>query len=125
MNTNITKTMPPVTGNSNDRTSTFVLGRRAFFNETYKSYISKNLPEFTDYSSIKDKKTNISYAKPLNNQSGDLRIQRLRLNAIGSGSSKLKNGETKLQFNKGPDNNLKNSLIYVRVRGSGGGRPKR
>ena len=24
-----------------------------------------------------------------------------------------------------PDNNLKNSPIYVRVRGSGGGRPKR
>ncbi len=125
MTTNISKSMPPVTGNSNDRSSTFILGRRAFFDKSYKSHISENLPQFTDYTSIKDKKTSISYAKPLINQSGDLRTQRLRLNAIGSGTSKLKNGETKLQFNKGPDNNLKNSPIYVRVRGSGGGRPKR
>ena len=125
MSTNISKTMPPVTGNSNDRSSTFILGRRAFFNKTYNSHISDNLPQFTDYSLVKNKETSISYAKPLNDKSGDLRIQRLRLNAIGSGTSKLKNGETKLQFNKGPDNNLKNSPIYVRVRGSGGGRPKR
>ena len=123
MNTNITKTMPPVTGGSNDRSSMFTLGRRAFSNKTYVSHLFSL--ENRDYSSIKGKQTSISYAKPLNNQSGDLRIQRLRLNAIGSGSSKLKNGETKLQFNKGPDNNLKNSPIYVRVRGSGGGRPKR
>jgi len=125
MTTNISKTMPPVTGNSNDRSSTFILGRRAFFNKTYNSYVTTNLPQFTDYSSVKNKKTSISYAKPLNNQSGDLRIQRLRLNAIGSGTSKLKNTDDKLQFNKGADNNLKNSPIYVRVRGSGGGRPKR
>lgn len=125
MTTNISKTMPPVTGNSNDRSSIFILGRRAFFNKTYESYNVSNLPQFTDYSSIKNKKTSISYAKPLNDKSGDLRIQRLRLTSIGSGSSKLKNTETKIQFNKGPDNNLKNSPIYVRVRGSGGGRPKR
>lgn len=123
MNTNITKTMPPVTGGSNDRSSMFTLGRRAFSNKIYISHLSSL--ENRDYSSIKGKQTSISYAKPLNNQSGDLRIQRLRLNAIGSGSSKLKNADDKLLFNKGPDNNLKNSPIYVRVRGSGGGRPKR
>ena len=123
MNTNITKTMPPVTGGSNDRSSMFTLGRRAFSNKIYNSHLSSL--ENRDYSSIKGKPTSISYAKPLNNLSGDLRIQRLRLNAIGSGSSKLKNADDKLQFNKGADNNLKNSPIYVRVRGSGGGRPKR
>lgn len=123
MTTNILKTMPPVTGNSNDRTSTFILGRRAFFNKTYNSHLSSL--ENRDYSSIKGKQTSISYSKPLNDKSGDLRIQRLRLNAIGSGTSKLKNSETKIQFDKGPDNNLKNSPVYVRVRGSGGGRPKR
>ena len=123
MNTNITKTMPPVTGGSNDRSSMFTLGRRAFSNKTYVSHLFSL--ENRDYSSIKGKQTSISYAKPLNNQSGDLRIQRLRLTAIGSGSSKLKNADDKLLFNKGPDNNLKNSPIYVRVRGSGGGRPKR
>jgi len=125
MTTNISKSMPPVTGNSNDRSSTFILGRRAFFDKSYKSHISQNLPQFTDYSSVKEKKTSISYAKPLNDKSGDLRIQRLRLNAIGSGSSKLKNEQDKIQFNKGLDNNLKYSPVYVRVRGSGGGRPKR
>lgn len=123
MNTNITKTMPLVTGGSNDRSSMFSIGRRAFSNKTYISHLSSL--ENRDYSSIKGKQTSISYAKPLNNQSGDLRIQRLRLNAIGSGSSKLKNADDKLEFNKGADNNLKNSPIYVRVRGSGGGRPKR
>ena len=125
MTTNISKSMPPVTGNSNDRSSTFILGRRAFFDKSYKSHISQNLPQFTDYSSVKEKKTSISYAKPLNDKSGDLRIQRLRLNTIGSGSSKLKNDQDKVQFTKGSDNNLKNSPIYVRVRGSGGGRPKK
>lgn len=125
MNTIITKTMPPITGGSNDRTSTFSLGRRAFFYKTYNSYNTNNLPQFTDYSSIKNKESSINYAKPLNNMSGDLRIQRLRLNAIGSGSTKLKNDQDKVQFTKGSDNNLKNSPIYVRVRGSGGGRPKR
>lgn len=123
MSTNISKTMPPVTGNSTDRSSMFTLGRRAFFNKTYNSHLSSL--ENRDYSSIKGKQSSISYAKPLNNQSGALRIQRLRLTAIGSGSSKLKNADDKLQFNKGPDNNLKNSPIYVRVRGSGGGRPKK
>ena len=123
MSTNITKTMPLVTGGSTDRSSMFSLGRRAFFNKTYNSHLSSL--ENRDYSSIKGKQTSINYAKPLANQSGDLRIQRLRLNAIGSGTSKLKNADDKLQFNKGPDNNLKNSPIYVRVRGSGGGRPKR
>ena len=122
MNTNITKTIPRDTAGSGDRSSIFSLGRRAFFNKTYNSHLS--LLENRDYSSIKGKQTSISYAKPLTNQSGDLRIQRLRLNAIGSGSSKLKNTDDKLHFNKGSDNNLKNSPIYVRVRGSGGGRPK-
>ena len=125
MTTNISKSMPPVTGNSNDRSSTFILGRRAFFDKSYKSHISQNLPQFTDYSSVKEKKTSISYAKPLNDKSGDLRTQRLRLNAIGSGSTKLKNEQDKVQFTKGSDNNLKYSPVYVRVRGSGGGRPKR
>ena len=123
MNTNITKTMPPITGGSNDRSSMFSLGRRAFFNKTYNSHLSSL--ENRDFSSIKGKQTSISYAKPLHNQSGDLRLQRLRLTAIGSGTTKLNITDDTLQFNKGPDNNLKYSPIYVRVRGSCGGRPKR
>ena len=57
MNTNITKTMPQVTGDS-----MISLGRRAFFNKTYNSHLSSL--ENRDYSSIKGKQSSMIHAKP-------------------------------------------------------------
>lgn len=119
MNAIISKSMPRMTGGTADRDSTFVLGRRAFFNNTSKSYESNNVGKNVDYSKVLKKDSSNVYAKPLPNKSGDLRIQRLRLATIGSGSSKLKDNNDFVSFvNDGPDRNLVNSALS-RVRGGG------
>ena len=115
----ISKSMPTMVSGSEDRGNTFVLGRRAFFNFNNQPY-SRNV----DYSAVKNKSSSNVYAKPLINQSGDLRAQKLRLIATGSGSSRLKNSDDKVSFSETDGNyNLVNSAL-TRVRGSGGGRPK-
>jgi len=115
----ISKTMPTMVSGSEDRGNTFVLGRRAFFNFNNQQY-SRNV----DYSAVKNKSSSNVYAKPLINQSGDLRAQKLRLIATGSGSSRLKNSDDKVSFSETDGNyNLVNNSL-TRVRGTGGGRPK-
>ena len=81
----ISKSMPSMVSGSEDRGNTFFLGRKAFFYSNSQPY-SRNV----DYSSVKNKVSSNVYAKPLVNQSGDLRAQKLRLIATGSGSSRLK-----------------------------------
>jgi len=114
----ISKSMPTMVSGSEDRGNTFVLGRKAFFNFNNQSY-SRNVY----YSAVKNKQSSNVYAKPLVNQSGDLRAQKLRLIAAGSGSSRLKDSNDKVSFSEtNGDKNLNN--VLRRVRGSGGGRPK-
>ena len=115
----ISKSMPSMVSGSEDRGNTFFLGRKAFFYSNSQPY-SRNV----DYSSVKNKVSSNVYAKPLVNQSGDLRAQKLRLIATGSGSSRLKDLNDKVSYSEtNGNNNLVNNAL-TRVRGTGGGRPK-
>ena len=58
-----------------------------------------------------------------NNNSSDLRIQRLRLSTVGSSSLRVPDNNTNISY-KSVDQNFVNSA-RSRVRGSGGGGPKR
>ena len=110
---------------TSDNQSSFILGRKAFFNKTYQSSLSENLANNVDYSSVKDKKSSINYSKPLENKSADLRIQRIRLTTIGGGSSKLKDNNDQVSFvMKGSDVNFVNNALS-RVRGGGSVAPKK
>lgn len=120
----ISKNMPTMSGGTTDRDSTFILGRRAFFKKTHQS---ANLGKNIDYSNVKNLKTSNIYAKPstLNNNSSELRTQRLRLNAIGGGSTKLKNSSDQISFVKnGADKNFVNNALS-KVRGGGSVAPKK
>lgn len=115
----ISKSMPSMVNGSEDRGNTFVLGRKAFFNYKNEKYTSN-----VDYSNVQNKQSSNVFAKPLINQSGDLRAQKLRLIATGSGSSRLKDSNDNISYSEtnGNYNNVNSAL--ARVRGSGGGRPK-
>ena len=111
---NISKQMPNMTGGTSDRDSTFILGRRAFFNNTHKSY-DNNLDNCNKIPKISSN----AYAQPINDGSASLRSQRLRLLAIGGGSSKLKNANDQVSFvSKDGDKNYVNNRLS-KVRGSG------
>ena len=115
----------PAKSLTSDNGNSFVLGRKAFFNKTYQSNLSENLANNVNYSSVKDKKSSNTYAKPLQNKDADLRIQRLRLTATGGGSSKLKDENDEVSFvKKGADNNFVNTTLS-RVRGGGCVAPKK
>ena len=105
--TTISKSMPNKF-QFDDHTTTYSLGRRAFFNNTYKSH----LPQNVSYNN-----SGIQNPKPLENKSSDLRIQRLRMTAIGSGKSKLQNPTDTVSY-KVVDNNYVNAAI-TRARGFG------
>lgn len=83
--------------------------------------------EFTIYYSAQGKPSIASgiVAKPLNlnNNSSDLRLERLRLSTIGSGSLKVQNEDSNISY-KSVDQNFVNSA-RTRVRGSDGAGPKR
>ncbi len=91
--------------NISDGTSSFMLGRRAFSEKTYKNYINNNLQ------------------KNLANNTSDLRTQRLRLLNIGKGSTSLKNENDNITFGKEDKNFVNNALS--RVRGGGSVAPKK
>ena len=122
MATRICKNMPSNGSNVTDRTSTFILGRRSF---NMSSHNSENLKKNLDYSSLKNKITSNVSAKPLENMSSDLRIQRLRLVTIGN-SSMITNSENDFtQLNgKSQDVNYVNNVLS-RVRGGGYVGPKK
>ena len=115
----ISKSMPSMVSGSEDRGNTFILGRKAFFNSNSQPY-TRNV----DYSAVKNKVSSNVYAKPLVNQSGDLRAQKLRLIAAGSGSSRLKDLNDKVSYSETNGNNNLVNNVLTRVRGTGGGRPK-
>ena len=88
------------------------------------SHKTDNLP-FTNSAQGKPSNASGIVPKPLNlnNNSSNLRLQRLRLSAIGSGSLKVQNEDSNISY-KSVDQNFVNSA-RSRVRGSGGGGPKR
>ena len=124
----ISKNMPTMSGGTADRDSTFILGRRAFMNQTYKSANcndSENLGKNIDYNKYKNKKTSNVIAKPINNNNSGLRTQRLRLTVIGSGSLKVEDSTDKTSFVRNDsDKNFVNNALS-RVRGSGYVAPKK
>jgi hypothetical protein len=110
------KNMPSNGSNVSDRTSTFILGRRAY---NFSSHNPNNVNKNIDYSSVLKKPSSIIYGKPLNNTSSDLRIQRLRLSTIGIASMRIKDSNDYIQLNgKNQDINLINNVLS-RVRGGG------
>lgn len=110
------KKMPSNGSNVSDRTSTFILGRRAY---NLSSHNPSNVNKNIDYSSVLGKPSSIVYGKPLNDTSNDLRIQRLRLATIGIASMRVKDSNDYIQLNgKNQDKNLVNNVLS-RVRGSG------
>jgi hypothetical protein len=122
MTTKVCKNMPSNGSNVTDRTSTFILGRRAF---NMSSHNSENLKKNLDYSSLENKITSNVRAKPLENMSSDLRIQRLRLATIGNSSILTKNENDYTQLNgKSQDVNYVNNVLS-RVRGGGYVGPKK
>ena len=122
MTTRVCKNMPSNGSNVTDRTSTFILGRRAF---NMSSHNSENLKKNLDYSSLENKITSNVRAKPLENMSSDLRIQRLRLATIGNSSILTKNENDYTQLNgKSQDVNYVNNVLS-RVRGGGYVGPKK
>lgn len=121
------KKMPPMVSGPQDRSGTFSAGRKAFFNNNFKSYDATNgTPANVNYKDVKNKITSNVFAKPLQNQSGALRAQRLRLTLTGSGSSQLKPSSNELSYFSANSNGEKNVVnnALTSVRGSGGGRPK-
>ena len=122
MTTKVCKNMPSNGSNVTDRTSTFILGRKAF---NFSSHNSENLKKNADYSLLTNKLTSNVCAKPLENMSSDLRIQRLRLATIGNSSMILKNDNDFIQLNgKNQDSNYVNNVLS-RVRGGGYIAPKK
>lgn len=118
------KKMPQKSLTSDNETS-FILGRRAFFNKTYLSHESSNLSKNLNYPTSYYNGNNKQSSKPLENKSSDLRIQRLRLTTIGSGSSKLTSQNSEISFvKKNGDVNYVNTALS-RVRGSGSIAPKK
>ena len=105
-----------------DGGNSFILGRRAFFNNTYKSHKIENLGN--NNSSNNSVKTNRlgtesgNNPRPLPNNASDLRTQRLRLSAIGSGSSRLKDLGDKVSYKPTDHKNIINNA-KTRVRGGG------
>ena len=119
--TNISRNMPQKFSVA-DGGNSFVLGRRAFFNNTYKSHEIENLGN--NNSSTNSKKTDRlktesgNNPRPLPNKGSDLRTQRLRLSAVGGGSSRLKDPTDKVSDKPEDHKNVINNA-RTRVRGGG------
>lgn len=91
-----------------DQSTTYTIARRAFFYNTFKSHLPAN---------ISNNNSAMTNPKPLENKSSDLRTQRLRMTAIGSGKSKVQNPTDTISY-KVVDNNYVNSAL-TRARGYG------
>lgn len=101
-----------------DGGNSFILGRRAFFNNTYKSHEIKNLGN-NNTSTNSVKKNPANNPSPLLNTDSGTRIQRLRLHAIGDGSYKLKNDDDRISFSTLNNYNvIKHAIVSVRGGGA-------
>ena len=112
-----------------DGGNSFILGRKAFFNNIHETHKILNLGN--NNSSTNSLKINRlttesgNNPKPLPNTASDLRTQRLRLSTIGSGSIKLKNNNDKISFKQEDHYNVVNNA-KKRVKGGGAANvPKR
>lgn len=115
----ISKTMPPSMSDSNDRSSTFSLGRKVYFNNSYLSY--KNNPSLkSDFNTCKNKVTSNVCSKPIPNNSSSLRTQMLKLNTIGGASTKLKNNNDQIRYKSNESSNI-NLINHVRSRARNSG----
>ena len=112
------KTMPANVTGPSDRNSTFVLGRLAFNKKIHESHLPNNVRKNINYDNVKNNITSNVYAKPLENIDSNLRTQRLRLSAIGNGSSLIKNTNDEIRYKSSSDINLVNNVLS-RVRGAG------
>ncbi len=106
----LSKNMPPKFAFA-DGGNSFAMGRKAFANATHTSHLINNLAK---------NNSSLSNPKPLPNQSSDLRTQRLRMTAIGGGSSKLSNTNDSISFKQTTHLNIVNNAVS-RARGGGGG----
>ena len=76
-----------------------------------------------DYTSVQGLQSSNVFGKPINNNGAGLRTQRLRLSATGIASLKVNTENEQVILGKA-DVNYVNS-VRSRLRGSGGGGPKR
>ena len=120
---NISRNMPQKFSVA-DGGNSFILGRRAFFNNNFQSHQIQNLGNNNSSTNSKKihrlKTESGNNPRPLPNIASDLRTQRLRLSAIGAGSSKLKNTNDKISYKSGGHKNVINNA-RTRVRGGGAG----
>ena len=103
---------------SSDNGGSYALGRRAFQKSISISHEQEQLTNKD--SKCHDNKCNYgNNSKPTQNMSNDLRIQRLRLQAIGRGSRVVSNNEdVNIEKNVTNNKNTVNSAL-ARVRGAG------
>ena len=105
-----------------DGGNSFILGRRAFINRNFQSHQVYNLGNnnsSTNKVKVDRLKTESgNNPRPLPNKGSDLRTQRLRLSAVGAGSSKLKDANDKVSYKPEDHKNVVNNA-RTRVRGGG------
>ena len=94
-----------------DGGNSFALGRKAFTNQIHKSHQNANLAV---------NNSSMTNPKPIGNQGSDLRTQRLRMTAIGGGSTKLNNSVDAVAFKPSSHLNVVENARQ-KARGSGSG----
>jgi len=114
--------MPTKIGVSDSGLS-FSLGRKAFLKKINESHKPENSGKNINYSSVQGLQSSNVFGKPINNNGAGLRTQRLRLSATGIASLKVNTENEQVTLGKA-DINYVNS-VRSRLRGSGGGGPKR
>ena len=101
----------------------FSLGRKAFLKKINETHRPENSGKNIDYTSVQGLQSSNVFGKPINNNGAGLRTQRLRLSATGIASLKVNTENEQVILGKA-DVNYVNS-VRSRLRGSGGGGPKR
>jgi len=105
-----------------DGGNSFILGRRAFFNNIFQSHQVENLGNNNSSTNSKKshrvKRESGNSSIPILNKDSNLRIQRLRLTAVGAGSSQLKNANDKVSYKPVDHKNVINNA-KTRVKGGG------
>tara|TARA_B100000965_G_C19093179_1_gene541533 strand:+ start:54 stop:455 length:402 start_codon:yes stop_codon:yes gene_type:complete len=101
-----------------DGGNSFVLGRRAFFSNVSESHKVSNLGNNNSSNTRKISTQNGIAPRPLPQIDSGSRVQRLRLSAVGGGSSQLKNASDRISYKQEDHRNIVNNAI-TKVRGGG------